>query len=546
MTATIHWLDKLVVELEEKLRSRGKELIVINGGLSVSGIQHIGRLRGEVILGEVVRRELRRRGFRVKQLLTLYTQDPWKGKREQLNAFKDPDKARRYIGWPLIKVPDPYGCHNSWVDHFWEDFGPYLKDFSDGEIEVVTTRDLYKSRLKEFTKTVIELRDEVRRVINKYRGRKPYPPEWIPVEPVCRNCGRIDTTEAVELLEGGERIRYRCTNCGYTGIQTIEDSKLNWRIEWVGVWSVLNVDFEPYGKDHATPGGSRDSCVDLAINVFKIKPPEGVWYEWVSLRIDKRTSDMTSSGFIGITPREWLEVAHPQILRFIYLNNPPQKSIVIDMREIPRYYDLYYKAERIYYGLEEPATSEEKVMARSYELSHIGEPPSNPPSQIPYLHAAILAQIIPPEMLPDEAIKRLKKTGHLNDADKYSIKWAIELVEKAGRWAERYGPPGVKVKLPEQPPINAYRLIEDPGRLVRLAVELERLDRWDEDSLKEAMIRFGSNMTASERRRFYRDFYLAILGRPEGPRAAPLLALLPKEWVINRLKSVMLKEQGDT
>jgi len=343
-----HWLDQLVDRLEERLRDRGKDTLVFNGGLSVSGIQHVGRLRGEVLLVEAVRRELERRGYRVKQYLTLYTQDPWKGKDRQVSVFKS--GGERFKGWPLSRVPDPYGCHKSWVEHYWSDFGPYLKEFTDGRITIVKTTELYRSGLKEFMREVLEKRSIVRDIINRYRGRKPYPKDWIPIEPICGRCGRIDSTEAIEVLDG-DRVRYKCRSCGFEGIAGFEESKLNWRIEWTGVWKVLDVDFEPYGKDHATPGGSRDSCVDLSINAFNHRPPEGEWYEWVSIRIGGREADMSSSGFTGITPREWLEIAHPQVLRYIYFSTHPHKRIVIDPVEVPRYYEEYYRAERIYFNM---------------------------------------------------------------------------------------------------------------------------------------------------------------------------------------------------
>ncbi len=101
----VHWVDKLVEELEARLKRRAKEEYVFNGGLSVSGLQHVGRLRGEVLLGEAVRRELERRGFKVKQLLTLYTVDPWKGKDEQRSEFPDPEAARKYVAGPSIRCP---------------------------------------------------------------------------------------------------------------------------------------------------------------------------------------------------------------------------------------------------------------------------------------------------------------------------------------------------------------------------------------------------------------------------------------------------------
>ncbi|BAA79072.2 lysyl-tRNA synthetase [Aeropyrum pernix K1] len=531
----VHWVDKLVAELEAKLQNRGKDEYIFNGGLSVSGLQHIGRLRGEVLLGEAVRRELEKRGFRVKQLLTLYTVDPWKGKDEQRREFPDPKAAERYVGWPLDRVPDPKGCHASWVDHFWSDFGPYIGVFTDGKIEVVTTRELYKGRLKEFITTmVLPRRDEIRRVINKYRGRKPYQEGWIPLEPRCARCGRIDSTEALEIL-GGERVRYRCSYCGYQGESSIEDSKLNWRIEWAGVWWSLGVDFEPYGKDHATPGGSRDSAAELA-RLLGFEPPEGVWYEWVSLRAGGREADMSSSGFTGITPREWLDIAHPQILRFIYFLHPPTRRVVVDLSEIPSYYSQYYRAERIYFGIEEASTVEEtRYLARTYELSHPSNPPAKPPSQIPYSHAAIVAQVVGPERLWTDGLERLKRAGLLGH-DEYSIRWAKELLEKAYKWARRYAPKHLKFEIPDSPPEDALRRIEKPDLLEKLAEVLESVEEWSEERIKQALVEFGEGMSSSERRRFYRDFYLAIVGRPEGPRAAPLLSLMDRGFVVDRLR----------
>ncbi len=534
----VHWIDKIAEWLRHELEKRGpKEYYVFNGGLSVSGLQHVGRLRGEVILPEVLRRILEKKGFKIKQLLTLYTQDPWKGKKEQLEQFSNVEEAKKYIGWPLIRVPDPKGCHSSWVEHYWSDFGPYIKEFTDGKIEVVYTHELYKNKLKEFSKEVIKLKDKVREVINKYRGRKPYPQQWIPVEPRCSRCGRIDSTEALEIND--DKIRYRCRNCGNEGWANFEDSKLNWRLEWVGVWKVLNVDFEPYGKDHATPGGSRDSCVDLALNVFGFEPPAGIWYEWVSLRVGKTEADMTSSGFKGITPKEWLRVAHPQILRFLFLLQHPQKKVVIDLMQIPQYYEQYYEAERVYFKAE--STGDKKrdaYLSRTYELSHPQEPPKKLPSQPPYAHVAILSQIVP-EGMEEEALRRLKKTGHLPEApDDYSLRWTKELLAKARYWVKTYGPEYLKFEIPEKISESVKRMIKRPEKLRALADMLESLKEWKEESIKNALIEFGKDMDRKERREFYQDFYLAIIGKKEGPRAAPLLSLLSKEWVISRLREI--------
>jgi len=201
-----HWVEELAEKLEEHLgRDKGRK-IIINGGLSVSGLQHIGRLRGEVLIGEGVRRVLEARGYRVEQMIVLYTQDAWKGKKPQLQQFPG-GEGGRYVGWPLARVPDPRGCHGSWVEHYWEDFGGFLDKFTDGRIRVVDTTSLYKNELLPVVRESIEKRDAVRSIINKYRGRNPYPEDWIPFEPVCGKCGRIDRTRTVRVEgdEGGAR-----------------------------------------------------------------------------------------------------------------------------------------------------------------------------------------------------------------------------------------------------------------------------------------------------------------------------------------------------
>ena len=536
----VHWADRLAEELAEKLRARGKEEYVFNGGLSVSGLQHIGRLRGEVILGEVLRRILEVRGFKIRQLLTLYTQDAWKGKEAQLARFRDPGEAEKYRGWPLIRVPDPEGCHSNWVEHFWEDFGKYLGEFTDGRIEIVTTTELYRGALRSIVEEVLGKREEARRIINKYRGRRPYPEGWIPFEPICGGCGRIDSTEAVGVEDG--RVQYVCRSCGYRGEAELSEGKLNWRLEWAGIWKALEVDFEPFGKDHATPGGSRDSCVELSRSLLGYEPPEGIPYEWVAIRMpDGRVSDMSSSDFVGVTPRQWLEVAHAEVLRFLYLSVPPMRKIIVGMAEIPSYYSKYYRAERLFYGVEEASSEEDRDTARSYELAQLSNPPSRMPIQIPYTHMALMVQTLPEENRVEEALRRLRMskmiTGDLSREDEERIR---SLLEKAARWVEKYAPGRYRIRILETLSPEIKGKLEMKDKLVELGRKLEGLEDWSVDSVKEAMIRVTEGMSSGERRRFYREFYLVFLGSESGPRAAPMVASMDKEFVARRLTRDLL------
>lgn len=538
-----HWIDELAEELYRKLLERGpKEVYVFNGGLSVSGLQHVGRLRGEIIITETLRRILTARGLKVKQYLTLYTQDAWKGKESQRRPFADPEEAKKYQGWPLINVPDPRGCHRNWVEHYWSDFGPFIKEFTDGEIEVVTTTEMYtkSDRMREFVKAVLGKREDVRKVVNKYRGRKPYPPEWIPIEPVCGKCGRIDTTEAVSIIDGN-RVEYVCSNCGHRGVTEITNGKLMWRIEWVGVWYTLQVDFEPYGKDHAMPGGSRDSCVDLAVNVFGIKPPEGLPYEWVEWRTPAgNVVDMGSSDFLGFTPRDWVEVAHPHIYRFIVLKTPPMKKYAVGLHEVPSYYSQYFKAERIYYGVEKAQSAEEEViLKRSYELSYPrGSPPEAMPEQVPYTHLAILSQIIPPEKWFTEGLKRLQLTGHLPAVPtEYGVQRIKEMMVKAHNWVNKYAPPDMRFALAPYPSTDNIRAVPEEFRdaFSKLYDALSGVSQWNEEEVKNAVLKVTSAL-GDKVAEFYKHFYKLFTGKESGPRAVPLLTLLGKEETLRYLE----------
>lgn len=543
----MHWIDKVVEELENYLSSvKNKSVedeVIINGGLSVSGLQHIGRLRGEVIISETVRRLLEKKGYRVKQYLVLYTQDAWKGKESQISSFGNRDEGRKYVGWPLIKVPDPYKCHANWVEHYWEDFGGYLDKFTDGKIDVLMTTELYKTDLKGVVKEAIDKREKLRLVVNKYRGRNPYPEGWIPLEPVCENCGRIDKTKAVKYYPESEEVEYVCESCGFRGKTRIYNGKLNWRIEWASIWKALDIDFEPFGKDHATPGGSRDSCVDLSINVFDAKPPMGLPYEWVALRKDGKEFDMGSSDFLGITPKDWYQIAHPEILRFLYLRENPKKKVVIDLSLIPTYYEEFYRAEDLYYkgvnelgGLDKLPENEYEV-ARTYELSLLAPPPAERPLQPSYFTLALAVQLVPEKGLTENIVKRLKSAKIINkELSHYDYKRIEEMGWRAKNWVEKYAPPHIRFTILKDVSPELKERLRFRGLLMKLGEELLGLgEGWGEGAIKEAMIKVTQNLSESEKKAFYKEFYTIIVGKEYGPRAAPLIEILGPEFVKRRL-----------
>jgi len=528
----MHWFDELLGRVEEFLRNR--ETVFCNAGLSVSGLQHVGRLRGEIALNHALVRELRRKNMRAQQNLVLYTQDQWKGKEGQLKRFKE-GEGEQYIGRRLIDVPDPEGCHRNWVEHYWVDFGDYLDRFAPG-IGVISTTEVYSRQdMKDLVIELIGKREAVREVVNRYRLRKPYPPDWVPFEAYCEKCLRVGNAKTLELLNA-YLVRYEC-ECGHSGKSPIEKGKLNWRLEWPALWKVLKVDIEPFGKDHAAPGGSRDSCKEIATKIMGIEPPFPIPYEWVGLgKAGKDLGDMGSSDFVGFTPKQWLEIGDPEVIRYAYFFNPVSRRVLLDLGKVDAYHDTYDTAERAYHSTDR--NEEDEVAARSFGLAQIDVTMEEMPFQLSYRHAAYLSQISPPESRLRWCIERLRDTDMLSTRLTPFEEGRIERrLAQAGRWVSLYSPENKVVLLEELTADIREQL--DQNDLDALAAYLKAAEKadWREDAIKESMVALtkGGKLPV-DTSRFFRDLYLVLLGQERGPRAAPFLAVLKKEWVLYRLR----------
>ena len=529
---TMHWADELLDEIGASMK--GREGLVVNAGLSVSGLQHVGRLRGEIVLSHTIARAMRDEGHEVVQNLVLYTQDQWKASPRQVAEFAD-GSGTKYASWRLIDVPDPHGCHATWVDHYWEDFGDHLDDFAPG-VQVVRTSDVYtRPEMKAIVEDLGNRGEEVRAFVNRYRERHPYPEGWIPFEPLCLSCNRIGKARAIRVNDRTS-VTYAC-ECGGTGDSPIEKGKLNWRLEWPALWKVLKVDIEPFGKDHATPGGSRDSCKEAARVLLGFEPPFGIPYEWVGYAekgVD--LGDMDSSDFKGFWPGDWLSVGDAEVLRYIYLVNPIGRRIVLDLGKVDVYHDAYDTAERAFYSRKR--ADDEETQARSYELSQLNPTPASEPFQLAYHHAAFLHQISPQANRLEWCLARLKDTGiltrKLTDLEADRVRRRLE---QGGVWVDRYAPENRVVLLDTLPQTVRGQLSDADRESLRIYAQRAESTEWREAAIKDAMVSLtkGGKLPV-DTPRFFRNIYLVLLGKERGPRAAPFLAVLDKTFVLNRLR----------
>lgn len=529
-----HWADKVA---EDIIEERGdKEKYICNCGMSISGMMHIGNLRGELVLNTAVQKVLNEKGKDTDFKGIYYTQDRFKGKESQLNEFDDPRAAKKYVGLRLIDVPDPFGCHDNWVEHYNSESHPYLKEFGI-DVDTITTTEFYRrADTKELVKTFLNNKGRVREVVNRFRERQPYPEGWIPYDALCEECGRIDRTETVDFNLEDEKVKYICRECGAEGWSSLEEGKLAWRLEWAALWHILDVDFEPYGKDHATPGGSRDSCVALC-EEFNLNYPAGFGFNWVYLKDGGDiVGEMTSSGKVGLNIKKSLDILEPEVLNYLYVSTKPMKEIYFDPKELPIYYRRFDRAEDIYFG-EAEARSEkrEKNIKRDYELAMIGLPEKKPLR--PSFEACVYAVQLAADR--DKVIELLKRMEQLPED---IIEEARELVyarlEKARAWVERFGTDDYLIEIKDEIDTKIReRLTEGQKNILKALQEVISSKDMDASELQQEIYGFKEKYDISAGD-IFKAIYLVLLGKESGPRAGQLIKAVGQDEVAELLDRI--------
>ncbi len=527
------WIDALARKVNENFPK--EKIIHLSCGLSIRGPQHIGRIRGELCIPNGVKKVLEEKfGRKAIHYIVLYDMDPLKEKAAKL-GFKDPEKQKKYAGVSLFNIEDPFGCHENWQEHFWEDFGNYLKDFGF-DVEIVKTSEFYRMKeTKELIKWILENREKVIEVVNKFRGRNPWPPNFIPINPICEECLTITDTEATGFDLDNYTVDYKCLRCGHKGTTSLENAKLNWRLEWPALWKILHIEFEPYGKDHAAAGGSRETCGYFSEVLFNYKPPLGEWNEWVSLKLHgKFLGEMTASGFIGITPKEWLEIAEPEILKYLYISTRPHTAITIDLDNLPVYYERYDEAERIYFGIEK-IEDQRKLFntKRAYELAQV-KGIGKYIQKLPFTLACTLAQVfnVREEKGMKKALEILKKKGFSKEALEYARRRLI----RALNWIEKYAPERFKLKVLE----DVSKVRDSISKTQRKC--LKRLSKVIKEMKKEDDFWTGIRKICEEEeielKELFKAIYLVLIGKEEGPRFINLIESLGKEFIARRFEEI--------
>jgi lysyl-tRNA synthetase class 1 len=492
------WADKLVGN------QKGKQ--IVNDSWTPSGQVHMGSLKGPVI-HDALYRILKKENADVKFMYGFDDADPIDGLPPDLQSHVE------YLGVPLYLAPAPSG-----EGSFGDFFGNKMKSLLDRlgiRAELYKTSEIYRDgKFNDAILFVLENAQKVRDVYGKIY-KKEISKEWFPLQVLCPNCGKLGTTKVTGW--DGKEVSFVCSKdlvkwaegCNEQGkINPLNGlSKMPYKVEWAAKWWTFGVTIEGAGKDHASAGGSYDVALKLAEDVFKIKKPLRLGYEFFLLGGKK----MSSSKGVGLTGEELLEVLTPQAARFLMIRTRPEQAVEFDPRSrdiIPRIYDDYQKGANAY------SEKRDDDLARAFELSQIGEI-----EKTGDIRFATLAQWVQMPNMEEE----IKKEG--------LEKWA----KYARVWIEKYAPESEKFLVQKETPEEVKNLSEKQKEYLGKISELVGQD--DVEDFQTKIYEIARSIDISPKDAFG-AVYVALLGKDHGPKAAWLISSLDPDFVKKRFTGI--------
>ena len=510
-----HYLDKPIPKLKE---------FTVKTSASLSGVLHIGRL-SDTIRGDSVHRALEDLGVKSKLIWVAEDMDPLR----KIPAGV-PKSFEKYIGVSVSDVPDPEGCHKSYAEHFTDEYFKVLDNFVFTKMKKFSMREEYKKgSFKPFIKKILEHLDKIIEIQNKYRERK-LEPGWSPWSRVCEKCGKIITANVTGFKDG--KVQYECRDyqfenttakgCGYKGENDPLkfNGKLMWKSEWAAQWALWKVCSEGAGKEYQVPNSAFWVNGEICEKVLDFAMPVPIFYEHIMVDGEK----MAASKGNVIYPREWLEVASPELLKFFY-NKRLMKTRSFSWRDLPKFYDEFDDLGRIYHGaVKLDNKKEEQHLKRLYQIS-------NPkkilkPLDMTFSHAVISAQVFPEKK---DIVASLKKTGHYKKEREKEI---FERVEKAKTWLEKYAPEEEKLEIQNDVP-KGLKLSEKQKEALHLVAERlkEKKKKWNEKTLFEEFYKICKDEVKIPPKEFFKAGYLVLLNKERGPKLANFVLTLGEKAI---------------
>lgn len=506
----MQWLNTIVDEL---IARHPEGDIIVSSGVSPSGTYHLGTLR-EVLTAEVILREVKRRGrtarhYHVSDDLDIFRKVP----------VDVPGDFEQYLGMPLCDVPSPDGTDKSYADYFLAD----LLIAAEGlhlEMETIRAHEKYRSGFfVPVIETALSHIDSIRRVLEDISGRE-LNDQWSPVQ-VIEN-GYLKNRRFLSIQTADKEITYEDKDGKPRSVSYAHgEVKLNWRIDWPARWSLLNVQAEPFGRDHATKGGSYDTGVEIVKQVFNAEAPLPLPYNFINKTGD--TKKMSKSAGDTVTAADLLKLMPPELVWFFIIRYSPDKPLSFDegptlMRLFDEFSELLAKSDK--------SASEQQLL--DICLQGVS---TQTISRVPFTHLVESYQSALKDA--DKTIEIIARTEYaeIAEAEADVIRAELRFIDE---WLRLRAPEEVRFEL--QPSIDQTQFNDTQLTFFRQLADKIASAPSDADGMwfHQAIYEFKTDSFGP--RDMFQSLYQLIIGKQSGPRAGWFLSILPRDWLLARLR----------
>jgi lysyl-tRNA synthetase class 1 len=497
---------KLLARYSRETPAKG--YVLFETGYGPSGLPHIGTF-GEVVRTTMVRHAFRRMSDLPTRLFAF--SDDMDGLRKVPDNVPNPDMLRQHLGCigfdgtehggtPLTRIPDPFGCHESFGHHNNAMLRGFLDDFGF-DYEFQSASDWYLSgRFDAALQTVVAHYDAIMDVMLptlRQERRATYCP-FLPFSP---KSGRVLHAPAVEVKPERGTIVFR-DEAGDLFEAPVKGGhgKMQWRVDWAMRWYALGVDYEMSGKDLI-------SSVEVGSRICKIlggRPPDGFNYE---LFLDEKGEKISKSKGNGISVEQWLAYAPPESLA-LYMHLRPRQAKKLYFDVIPKTVDEYLTSLAKF-----PEEDAAKQLENPVWHVHDGRPP------VERIHISfnILLNLASVCNSEDKAVL----WGFISRYAPGASPQSAPLLDKLVGYAIAYYRDFVT-------PTKRYRAPTDMERaaLDELVRELEALPlTTSAEDIQNRVYEVGKHYPFADLKAWFQSLYEILFGQPQGPRMGTFIAL---------------------
>lgn len=508
----MNWLNTIVDEVTA-LHPEGE--ILIESGSAPSGVYHLGHLR-ELVICDAILLELRRQGRQARHIQFV----------DDFDAFRKvpvslPPEYEQYLGKPLCDIPAPDNSGRSLADYF-------LQTLVDAcavlgvEVEYIRAGQKYREGFPvPAIECSLEQVDKVRQAIIRTSGRE-LEEGWSPIQ--ILEDGRLKKRRFIDLNTQQKTLRYE--DADGTPQEVRYDTglvKLDWRVDWPARWWLQHVDVEPSGRDHMTKGGSYETGAHIMHDLYRTEPPYPVSYDFINMAGD--TKKMSASKGTGLDAVEGAEIMPPEVVRYFILRAAPLKRLYFD----PVSGLVQLMDEFAAFAAKPDKTESEQQL---WYVSTRGTDARRSVARVPFSHLVASYQASLKDA--DKTLEVIKRTEHAQAAEEDAeiIREELKFIHN---WLEKRAPEEVKFSLAKQIDASSFSN-EEQAFLIHLGEKVAAAPKDADGAYFHDAIYGLKDELGLQPKVMFSALYRALIGKESGPRAGWFLSILPRDWLVRRLK----------